>query len=581
MLNKIFLKQNRKYISSRENNLSSGGDILFSDGQNILAINTCRKRMPVAICLFMLAYAIIIIRVFYLCISQGIVIHGFDNIEEKETTKVGQLISRADITDRNGVIVATSLPTVNLQVEKKPKIKNVEKVAQDLSLIIPDMNYETILKRLKKQKNNEIKRNLSPAQQAEVNNLGIAALKFTDNQARVYPHDNLFSHILGYTDIDNKGLGGLEKFMDERLRKSSKPLQLTLDISIQDTVREELKKAIQEYQAIGAVAIVMDANSGEVISMVSLPDFNPNLPRHAYDNSMFNFATQGIYEAGSVFKTFNTALGLESKKIKVTDKFDATKPIKLHGVKVTDYRGENRWLSVGEILIHSSNIGSALIIDKVGKEKQREFLVNLGFSGKLSEFEVLEKGTPRFLSLKNWKDATMVTASYGYGLSSTPLHIISAFNALINGGIYYYPTILKPSNVPAPRRVISKNTSQKMIPLLRDVVIKGSAKGANVEGYQVIGKTGTANKINEKGNYVEKKVMTSFLAAFPGNNPKYSLIVVLDEPKGTNKFGFVTSGWNAVPTGANIIKAIAPQLNVQADFNLDEQRMHVKASFDK
>ncbi len=574
-----FSKRNRSYALPFDNKQVAFNDVSFTENQNVQAVLVCKKRMLFAVFLFILVYIVIVSKVFYLCLVNGVVINRFEEVYKEQEIKLP--VSRADVIDRNGTIIATSLPTVTLQVAKKPKIENVEKVAAELALIIPDVDYDTILKGLKKQKYNEIKRNLSPSQQAEVHNLGIPALEFKDNQARIYPHDNLFSHILGFTDIDNNGIGGLEKYMHERLTQSSQPLQLTIDTSIQDTIREELSKAMELYNALGATAIVMDTTNGEIISMVSLPDYNPNVKRPVGDKSMFNFATQGVYEAGSVFKTFNTALGLESKKIKVTDKFDATQPLKFKGVTVKDYRGENRWLSVGEILIYSSNIGSAQIISRIGKEKQREFLVNLGFSERLSEFEVLEKAKPIFPSEHDWREHTMATVSYGYGLSSTPLHIITAFNSLINGGIYYYPTLVKNSNVPAPRRVISESTSQKMVPLLRDVVIKGSAKKANIEGYQVIGKTGTANKLGEKGKYVEKKVMTSFLAAFPASSPKYSIIVVLDEPKGDTTHGFVTSGWNAAPTGGNIIKAIAPQLNVQADFNLEEQRQNIKASFEK
>ncbi|MBQ8871089.1 MAG: penicillin-binding protein 2 [Alphaproteobacteria bacterium] len=535
--------------------------------------------MPYAIAAFLLCYLIIVVKIFYACLSSGIVISGFEDINRENITVIAP-VSRADIVDINGTIIATSLPTVNLQVAPKPKIKDPEKLAQKLAYIFPDEDYETILKKLKKQRYNDIKRNLSPAQQAAVNNLGIPALEFVKSQARIYPHDNLFSHIIGYTDIDNFGISGIEKSMHNRLTQSTKALQLTINTTVQDTIREELGKAIVKYKALGATAILMDTTNGEVISMVSLPDYNPNIKIPVGDRAMFNFATQGVYEAGSVFKTFNTALGLESKKIKVSDKFDATEPLKLKGITVSDYRGENRWLSVGEILIHSSNIGSAQIILRVGKEKQREFLLNLGFSEKLSEFEVYEKAKPLFPAQKDWHEHTMAAVSYGYSLSATPLHIISAFNAMINGGIYYYPTIIKSSNVPSPRRVISENTSKKMIPLLRDVVVKGSAKSANIDGYQVIGKTGTANKL-VNGRYVQKKVMTSFLSAFPADSPKYSLLVVLDEPKGDDTFGFVTSGWNAAPTGGNIIKAIAPQLNIPADFTLDEQRKHIKASFEK
>ncbi|MBQ2810723.1 MAG: penicillin-binding protein 2 [Alphaproteobacteria bacterium] len=580
MLDVNISKKNQAYLLSEKNKQISDKSVLFTENINNQAILTCRQRMPFAIIGFLVLYCIIIIKVFYTCLSGGIVISGFEQIDTQTEAVFVSPVTRADIVDANGIIIATSLPTVNLQVAPKPKIKNPEELAQKLADIFPDEDYEKILKKLKKQRYNDIKRNLSPAQQAQVNALGIPALEFVESQARIYPHDNLFSHIIGYTDIDNLGISGLEKSMHKRLTQSTKPLQLTINTAVQDTIREELSAAITKFKALGATAILSDVTSGEIIAMVSLPDYNPNIKISVGNRAMFNFATQGVYEAGSVFKTFNTALGLESKKIKVTDKFDATEPLKLKGITVTDYRGENRWLSVGEILIHSSNIGSAQIILRVGKEKQREFLENLGFSEKLSEFEVYEKAKPLFPAQKDWHEHTMAAASYGYSLSATPLHIISAFNAMINGGIYYYPTIIKGSNVPAPRRVISESTSEKMIPLLRDVVIKGSAKSANIAGYQVIGKTGTANKL-VNGRYVQKKVMTSFLSAFPANSPKYSLLVVLDEPKGDDTFGFVTSGWNAAPTGGNIIKAIAPQLNIPADFTLDEQRKHIKASFEK
>ena len=424
-----------------------------------------------------------------------------------------------------------------------------------------------------------IKYNLSPSQQAEVNNLGIPALEFQKSEKRIYPQQNLLSHVLGYTNVDNKGTAGLENALHNRLTESSKPLQLTVDIGIQDTLREQLIDGIKQFKANAASAIVMNVKNGEVIAMVSLPDYDPNLSIPVGSRSLFNFATQGVYEAGSVFKTFNTALALESGKVKLNDKFDATKPVKIQGVTVADYKGENRWLSVGEILIHSSNIGSALMISKVGKEKQRQFMQNLGFDKPLSDFEVLEKGKPLFLSEKQWRDNMMATIAYGYGISVTPLHIVSAFSALINGGIYHYPTIIK-SSVPTPaKRIISEQTSDKMRHLLRDVIIYGSGRKADVAGYQVLGKTGTANKIIN-GKYKDRVVITSFLAAFPESDPQYALIVVLDEPKGPENAPYlVTSAWNAAPLGGKIIAQIAPQLNVQADFDLDTQRQHVKAAF--
>lgn len=574
------LSKNNNEFSFRKNSPQFNQTVLFEENPDTLAFAICRQRMIFAILAFLAVYLLISIRIFDLCLTDGIRFHGFDNATDETEIYSGNPISRADITDRNGIVVATSLPTVNLYANPK-HVRNATDIAEKLSLIFPEIPYDELLKKLLKKNTSfsMIKYNLSPSQQAEVNNLGIPALEFQKSEKRIYPQQNLLSHVLGYTNVDNKGTAGLENALHNRLTESSKPLQLTVDIGIQDTLREQLIDGIKQFKANAASAIVMNVKNGEVIAMVSLPDYDPNLSIPVGSHSLFNFATQGVYEAGSVFKTFNTALALESGKVKVNDKFDATKPVKIQGVTVADYKGENRWLSVGEILIHSSNIGSALMISKVGKEKQRQFMQNLGFDKPLSDFEVLEKGKPLFLSEKQWRDNMMATIAYGYGISVTPLHIVSAFSALINGGIYHYPTIIK-SSVPTPaKRIISEQTSDKMRHLLRDVVIYGSGRKADVAGYQVLGKTGTANKIIN-GKYKDRVVITSFLAAFPESDPQYALIVVLDEPKGPENAPYlVTSAWNAAPLGGKIIAQIAPQLNVQADFDLDTQRQHVKAAF--
>ena len=574
------LSKNNNEFSFRKNSPQFNQTVLFEENPDTLAFAICRQRMLFAILAFLAVYLLISIRIFDLCLTDGIRFHGFDNATDETEIYSGNPISRADITDRNGIVVATSLPTVNLYANPK-HVRNATDIAEKLSLIFPEIPYDELLKKLLKKNTSfsMIKYNLSPSQQAEVNNLGIPALEFQKSEKRIYPQQNLLSHVLGYTNVDNKGTAGLENALHNRLTESSKPLQLTVDIGIQDTLREQLIDGIKQFKANAASAIVMNVKNGEVIAMVSLPDYDPNLSIPVGSHSLFNFATQGVYEAGSVFKTFNTALALESGKVKVNDKFDATKPVKIQGVTVADYKGENRWLSVSEILIHSSNIGSALMISKVGKEKQRQFMQNLGFDKPLSDFEVLEKGKPLFLSEKQWRDNMMATIAYGYGISVTPLHIVSAFSALINGGIYHYPTIIK-SSVPTPaKRIISETTSDKMRHLLRDVIIYGYGRKADVAGYQVLGKTGTANKIIN-GKYKDRVVITSFLAAFPESDPQYALIVVLDEPKGPEHAPYlVTSAWNAAPLGGKIIAQIAPQLNVQADFDLDTQRQHVKAAF--
>ena len=415
------------------------------------------------------------------------------------------------------------------------------------------------------------KRNLTPSQQYQINYLGDPSLEFEEGEKRVYPHKNLLAHVIGTTDVDNVGISGIEKAMDERLTQSDIPLTLSIDIGIQDTIREILKEGMEKFKAVGATAILMDANTAEIIAMVSLPDFDPNINKVKNERALFNMASKGVYEPGSVLKVFNTAMSLESGKVKVADRFDATKPLKLRYNTIKDYRGENRWLSVPEILVYSSNIGSAQMALKVGASEQRNFLEKIGFFENV-DIELAEKGRP--LLPKRWSESTIATVAYGYGISVSPLHVISAYSAVVNGGIYHSPSLIKDSpKAKNGHRVLSFNTSKAMRKLMRLVVTDGSGKRANVRGYEVGGKTGTANKLSETGRYVDKKVRTTFVSAFPISNPKYALIVMLDEPQPLKEtWGFVTSGWNTVPTASKIITAIAPQLNLKANYDLDELR---------
>ena len=367
------------------------------------------------------------------------------------------------------------------------------------------------------------------------------------------------------------GISGIEKEMNERLTQSDIPLMLSIDVGVQDTIREMLKEGMEKFKAEGATAVLLDVKTSEIVSMVSLPDYDPNINKVKKEQALFNMATKGVYEPGSVLKIFNTAMSLESGKVKVADRFDASEPLKLKHNVIKDYRGENRWLSVPEILVYSSNIGSARMALKVGGNEQRNFLEKLGFFEPLS-IEVAEKGQP--LVPKKWSEGTIATVAFGYGLAVSPLHVVSGYAAMINGGIYHSPTLIKGSSKTKDgHRVISFNTSKAMRDLMRLVVTDGSGRRANVPGYEVAGKTGTANKLSAQGKYVDKKVRTTFVAAFPISNPKYALIVMLDEPKPLKEtWGFVTSGWNTVPTAAKIIEAIAPQLNIKANYDLDELR---------
>lgn len=571
-------KQDDFYLLGEEIKIDKN-NISFNNGLSSEkdSLSVCKNRTILATFGFVAVYLIIAGRLFDLCV----VPHLNKNEIERKVSQIHNPIRRADIIDRNGTIIATSLPTVNLYANPR-KIINPEKAAHELAVALPELDFEATLKKLKNTNSTFVylKRNLTPSQQYQINYLGIPGLEFENGEKRVYPHKNLFAHIIGSTDIDNEGISGIEKALDERLTASDIPLQLSIDVGIQDTVREHLAEGMKKYQAAGATAVLMDVKTAEIISLVSLPDFDPNTNKVKSERAKFNMATKGVYEPGSVLKIFNTAMSLESGKVKVSDYFDATQPLKLRQNVIKDYRGENRWLSVPEILVYSSNIGSAQMALKVGGSEQRNFLEKIGLFETL-DIEVAEKGKP--LVPKRWSESTIATVAYGYGLAVSPLHVISGYAAMINGGIYHSPSFIKNGQKGKDgHRVISYNTSKSMRKLMRLVVTDGSGKRANVPGYEVGGKTGTANKLSENGKYVDKLVRTTFVSAFPISDPKYALIVMLDEPKPIKEtWGFVTSGWNTVPTASNIISAIAPQLNLKANYDLDEIRKQriIEASY--
>lgn len=583
MFGKYFSKKSGKfYLPGEEIKIDKNFSFMnYTCEKDPLAM--CKNRVAFAVIMFLLVFGAISVRLFSVCINLDKISSTKTVLADNDGTYTipTSPIKRADIIDRNGTIIATSLPTVNLFVNPR-KVLNPTKAAEQLAQILPDIRYEDLLKKLTHRGSFVyIKRNLSPSQQYQINYLGIPGLEFEDGEKRVYPHKNLFAHLIGSTNIDNEGISGIEKQLDERLRQSDIPLKLTIDAGIQDTIRQELQIGIEKFNAVGGVAILMDVNSSEIMAMVSLPDYDPNRSMVISDRAMFNFATKGLYEPGSVFKVFNAALGIEKGGIKLSDKFDATKPLKLRYNVIKDYRGENRWLDLQEILVYSSNIGSAQIALKIGKDKQREFLKGMGLFSPLDNFEVAEKAAP--MLPRRWGEETTATVAYGYGVSVTPLHLVTAFASIVNGGIYNEPTVVESGLKRESHRVMSAKTSQEMRTLLRGVVVEGSGKRANVLGYEVAGKTGTANKL-VNGKYIDKKVMTSFVGTFPASNPRYALMLMMDEPKATKEtWGFVTSGWNTVPTAGKIIATIAPQLNIKANYDLDELRRHriIEASFER
>ena len=562
-------KNTNFYLPGDEINLKREG--MFVDWDNKISGYRGKGRIVFGMCCCAFAYLLVAFRLFGTCVLPNL----YDDTSNDKLYVASKGIHRADILDRNGAIVATSLPTKDLNVNAK-NILSPRETALKLVKIFPELKFETVYEKLKKRKGTyTIKRNLSPHQQSLIIALGNPGLEFVANEKRVYPHKNLLSHVIGTADIDNNGISGVEKGLDDRIINSDIPVRLTLDLGVQDTVRTILLKNMKKYYALSATAILLDANSGEVVAMVSLPDYDPNDISKKDQFAQFNTATARIYEPGSVLKVFNTAMALDSGKVRISEQFDATEPLKLKYNTIYDYRGENRWLSVEEVLVHSSNIGSARMALQSGFNEQYNFLEKINFFNRLN-MDLVETAKPLVPQKSKWQisDSTVATIGYGYGISVSPMHIISAYAAVVNGGIYNNPTVVVNSvNAGEKKRIISDNTSKQMRKLMRAVVTEGSGKRANVLGYEVGGKTGTANKLDANGRYMDKKVRTTFISAFPISNPKYALLVMMDEPKATkDTFGFSTAGWNSVPTASEIITAVAPQLNIPANYDLEEKR---------
>ncbi|WP_010298396.1 peptidoglycan D,D-transpeptidase FtsI family protein [Candidatus Odyssella thessalonicensis] len=515
--------------------------------------------------IFLLAFTVIGIRLVDVMILQG---HSPET--DSTITRVEQLLSkRADIIDRNGEILATHLVTGSVYANPKVII-NPEEAALKIHKVIPELSYETLLKRLKSERGFIwIVRHISPRLQNEINNLGIPGVYLQRDERRVYPHGNLVSHVLGYCGIDNNGLGGVEQYFDARLRKDpATPLQLSIDMRVQHLVREELAQAIQTFSAEGANCIVM-TGEGEILAMVSLPDFDPNLPNQNSIEATFNRNTLGVYECGSTFKIFNTAIALDSGRAKINSIYDASTPIKVGSKSITDFKGKNRPLEVREVFIYSSNIGSAKMALDFGSRIQREYFQKLGLL-KTPKLELPEIAAP--MLPQQWSEVATMTLSYGYGIAISPIMLVEAVRAVIKGYRKYPATVLKRVDdaaliAPEEHRIVSDKTAAAIRELMRLVVTEGTAKKADIPGYEVIGKTGTAHKNQGKRGYNTDRI-TSFVGAFPKDNPQYIVAVFLDSPKPTKEtYGYATGGWNAAPTAGKIIARLASLMGVQPTEN--------------
>jgi cell division protein FtsI (penicillin-binding protein 3) len=530
--------------------------VVYLEGSVKLALETGRTRLLVASVVFALAFAVIGIRLVELSLTT----RGNEPSIALEATPSKLATGRADILDRNGIVLATTLPTASLYANPR-QLRDAEETARQLSAVLPELSPKALVEKLSADRSFVwLKRNLTPVQQYRINRLGIPGLNFQREERRVYPHGDLLSHSVGFTGLDNDGLAGIERHFDRQLRGASAPLQLSLDLRIQHLMAEELAGAMKEFKAIGAAGIVLDAKSGEVLAMVSLPTFDPSAPGSAEADTRFNRATLGIYEMGSVFKIFTTAMALDAGVVTLDDGYDISHPIKVSRFVIRDFKTKKGWHSVPEIFIYSSNIGTVRMAMDAGTVMQQLFLERLGLL-EVPRLELAEVGKP--MSPSPWREINTMTISYGHGLAVSPLQLASGVAAIVNGELKPATLVKRPEGEAVQgRRVIAEDTSLKMRQLMRLVVTEGTGRKAEAQGYLVGGKTGTADKQKGRG-YARDARIASFVGAFPMNDPRYVVFAMVDEPKGNKStFGYATGGWVAAPVVRRVVERMGPLLGI-------------------
>jgi cell division protein FtsI (penicillin-binding protein 3) len=477
---------------------------------------------------------------------------------------------RAEITDRNGQILAISLPTVSVFADPRQIIDPVD-AAKKLKQVLPRMDLDMAIQRLSESTKQFVylERQITPREEIAINALGIPGIDFQPSEERHYPMGNLGAQVLGGVDVDEHGVAGVEKYFDQRLGTDPTPLRLSIDIRVEGVVREELLKAMDEFQAIGACGIVMDVNTGEVIAMVSLPDYDANNFRTAPADDRFDRAVTGMYEPGSTFKLQTASMALDGGIVHIWDEFDAAHPIHIGRFTITDFEGKHRWLYLPEVLAYSSNLGAAHIAVDVGAERQRAWLKAMGMFARVP-IQLPEAGLPIIQSAAAWKEIVTMTVGFGHGISVSPLHVVRGTAAVATGTLVR-PTILalQPSEVPDGVRLEQPSTVEIMRKLMRLVVTDGYGKNAEVAGYYPGGKTGTAEKVGKHGyerGFKEDFNVSAFTSVFPMNAPRYAVYIMLDEPHGNKStYGFSTAGWVAAPAAGRVIARMAPMMGMLPD----------------
>ena len=494
------------------------------------------------------------------------------SVEDIKKVTISKKLFRADIIDRNGKYVVKTVNSINIGINPSQVIDK-KKLIINLRFIFPEKNFTEIKKKLDRGKFFWLEKKISDEKYEKLMRLGDKSIIPSESLIRLYPHRNLFSHIIGQIDDNNNGISGLEKSLDEKLKKTKDPVVLSIDADIQYLVREELKKFNQIFQVLGSAAILMDVNNGEIISLVSLPDFDPNQRKKITDKTFINRATKGVYEFGSVFKTLTLAAAFDDKIIEPETQFeDLPKNLTCAGFPIREYDNKiPSTLTAEQILIRSGNIGSVKIGQMVGEEKLKLFLSKVDVLKKI-DFDIEEIGKPIEF---NWGKCPLATASFGHGITTTLLQLAKAYSIIANGGYNVQPKLIKETKKIKKKKILDQKVSEKILPILRKIVTtkEGTASLANVPGYEIGGKTGTAQK-SISGIYTKKKI-NSFISVFPISKPKFVLAVMLDEPKlnenyvyhyrdGSNiKYKgtpYNTSGWTTVEVTGQIIEKIGPIL---------------------
>lgn len=542
-------------------------------GRNVDRAAKARARVGLGIVAFSLVFAIIAARLMmYAIIGDS---HGARRAASQDAIAT----ARPDILDRNGEILATDVKASSLFAEPR-KLIDKDEAIELLTATLPDLDAGEVRDRLSSRKGFVwLKRELTPQQQRDVFKLGLPGVGFLRENKRVYPTGPEVSHLIGLVNIDNQGIAGIEKWLDGNgladlhragfaTDRQQEPIQLAVDLRVEHALRDELLKAKEKFRAKAASGLVSNVRTGEIVAMVSLPDFDPNNPREANDPDRINRLTTGVYEMGSTFKAFTLAMALDSGKINLNSTVDARGPLQYGKFKIHDDHPLGRFINTKEVFTYSSNVGAARIAMAQGVEAHKAFLAKMGQMTRLRT-ELPESASP--LLPRRWSELNTITIAFGHGVAVAPLQAVMGIDALVNGGYLIPPTFLKRTEAEAmalAKKVIKTETSDKMRYLMRLNAEIGTARKADVKGYYIGGKTGTAEKV-VNGKYAKKRVLNGFTAILPADNPKFQLLVMLDEPQALPEtHGYITSGWNAVPTGGAVIARIAPLLGIAPRFDL-------------